>query len=215
MAKRKRTVAQMLTSLAMEVDLPAFSDSPATFVTQTQAIELLSQSCHAFSQKHQAFGLLAKTGTISVVVGTTAYNLPDDFAALLGMESDPEGVCGSYEFFGDQIVVSEPSSAYTLTIRYVPELPMYNTSDVAIYDFSATTDYILTKGTIDQWVVLDAAIKIYRRQDKDPSAVIAAREEIERDLIQNLIDRDALSGNYVRNDWDIAHDYDIRGPGDE
>lgn len=206
----------MLSDLATETDSKAFSDSPATFVTQTQAIRMLSQSVHAFAQKHNAFGLLSKTATISVVVtdqATREYALPDDFVALLEIETDPDNVIFDYEFFGDDIVVSKPHQAYTITLRYAHEMPMFNTSDVAIYDFGATTDYILSKGAIDRWVVLDSAVKVFEKQEKDPSSKIALRQDLEANLLQNLIDRDAFRPRYVRNDWGTEHRHDIRGPG--
>lgn len=217
MAKRKRTLGDLLGDLAEAVDFPrGFSDSPATYVTKTRAARYLSESVHAFAQKHQAFGLLAKTANIAVVVGTTEYALPDDFCALLDLDSDPHGMHGSYQILGEQIILSTPRRAYTLIMRYVHELPIFDSGDAATSDFDPADDdgYILCKGAIDQWVVLDSAIKITRKQDKDPSALMLEREAIEQNLIQNLIDRDAQSPSYVRNDWDGAHSgHDPRGPG--
>jgi len=217
----------MLVELAESVDLPPFSDSPATFITQTRAMAYLSASVHAFAQKHRAFGLLATTGTINAVSGTKAYALPTDFAALISIMTTVQGqpfklermdiddidlqptngtgwqsYQAGYAILGEQLIVTDPKAAYTLTLRYVPELPMFNTGGAAIADFSATTDYILAKGSIDQWVVLDSAIKCMRKQEKDPSAFVRGREEIEERLLDNLRDRNEHDASSVRETYD-------------
>jgi hypothetical protein len=218
-------VQQLLDRLAEAVDLPAFTAN--TYVTQTRAIEYLSDSVHAFAQKHRGFGLLATTGTINAVSGTKAYNLPDDFAALINVtttvnsapvklvrvdidEIDLQptnntgwafGARPAYAILADQLVITDPKASYTLTLRYVPELPMYNTGNTPISDFGATTDYILTKGAIDQWVVLDSAIKIQRKQMIDPTPFIQARGDIEAQLVENLKDRNEHDAPVIRDSW--------------
>jgi hypothetical protein len=223
--------------LAEAVDLPAFTAS--TYVTQTRAIEYLSDSVHAFAQKHRGFGLLATTGTINAVSGTKSYNLPDDFAALINVtttvnsapaklvrvdidEIDLQptnntgwafGARPAYTILADQLVITDPKASYTLTLRYVPELPMYNSGNTAIADFSATTDYILTKGSIDQWVVLDSAVKIQRKQQIDPGPFIASKAEIEGQLVENLKDRNEHDAGQVRDAWSINRGYSGNGEG--
>jgi hypothetical protein len=235
-AKRQRTVTQLLDRLAEAVDLPGgFSDSPATFVPKTRAIEYLSDSVHAFAQKHQAFGLIAKFASFSTTTAisganthTLEFELPDDFAALVNItfvdstslsrklsradidEIDLQTVAGQdwtftkalYTILGTRLITSKPQGVYTLSMRYVPELPMFNTANNPIPDFTTDTDYILCSGAIDQWVVLDSAIKVNRKQQIDPSPQIAARDEIEVNLLNNVSDRNIHDAAQVQNAWD-------------
>jgi hypothetical protein len=215
----------MLTDLANVTEEPAFSTT--TYVTQTEAIRYLSQSAHAFSQLTLAQDLLSKTDTFSATSGTQTYALPSDFAMLVNMYFPVNGQPNKlyrvdiddidkrstyyngwarerafYAIIGESIITTDPKGTFTVTRRYVPELPMYNTGNTAIADFSATTDYVLCKGGIERWLVLDSAIKVYQKQRTDPSLLIAMRNDIEAALKPNVLDRDAHENPKVRNLWD-------------
>jgi hypothetical protein len=222
---RTCTVAQMLVDLANVTEEPTFASN--TYVTQTEAIRYLSQSAHAFSQLTLAQDLLSKTDTFSAVSGTQTYALPSDFAMLVNMyfpvQGQPNKLCRAdvdsidqcstsyggwvqgralYCILGENIYVTDPKAAYTVTRRYVPELPMFNTGGTAIADFGATTDYVQCKGGVERWLVLDAAIKIYQKQRTDPAILMAMRGDVEAGLKPNILDRDAHENPHVRNSWD-------------
>jgi len=222
---RTCTVTTLLTDLAEVTEEPTFDAN--TYVTQTQAIRYLSQSVHAFSQLTLAQDLLAKTDTFTVSAGTQSYALPSDFAMLVNLYYQVNGQPNKiwrvdideidkrstlyggwqseramYAIMGELIYTTDPKGTYTVTRRYVPELPMYNSGNTPIADFSAITDYIQCKGGIERWVVLDAAIKIYQKQRTDPSILVAMRSDVEAALKPNVLDRDAHENPMVRNSWD-------------
>lgn len=227
---RQVTLLTLLSDLAECCDDPPYSDSPATFVTKAAATRYLSQSCHAFALQHRGFGILSASTTFNTVSGTTSYAVPSDFAALEYMvylyqgENQPMfrrviedidlaprqnasawGVSDAiYALEGEFFVTNDPKDVFTVTVRYVPELPMRNAGGTPIPDFSADTDVLLCKSGIDQWVVWDAAIKVKRKQDQDPSMFVAARGDIEEVLKASLVDRDTLHAPTVSNAWDRA-----------
>lgn len=223
---RTVTLATLLSDLAAECDEAPFDTT--SYVTKTQATRWLSQSVHAFSLTHRGFGILSKTTTFTTSSGTREYALPTDFAALRYLtyeyQGEPQPVLrrpleeielaartnadawgantAIYCIEGEYFVVNDPKGTFTVTVRYVPELPMLNASDTPIADFSADTDKLLCKVAIDQWVVLDSAIKVARRNEKDPSLYIAARADIETALLEAVQERDTLHAPVVTNSWD-------------
>jgi len=215
----------MLADLAEVTEEVAFASN--TYITQTQAIRYLSQSVHAFSQLTLANDLLAKVDTFTTASGTQTYALPSDFAMLVNMYYQVNGqpnkiwrvdiddidkrstlYCGwqseraMYAIMGESIYTTDPKGVYTVTRRYVPELPMYNTGGTAIADFSATTDYIQCRGGIERWVVRDSAVKVLQKQRTDPSLLVTMRNDVEAALKPNVLDRDAHENPTVRNSWD-------------
>jgi hypothetical protein len=108
-----------------------------------------------------------------------------------------------YAVDGDTFLYTNPGDTYVVTLSYVPELPCYDgTTNLAKAELSADTDYIRVRTAIDEWMVLDSAIRIYRKQDKDPSLFIAGRQDIEEALVDSIVDRDAMHAPTVTNAWD-------------
>lgn len=230
---RSVTVATLLADLADACDDDPYTDAPATFVTQTRAMRYLSQSVHAFALQHLGFGILSKSFTFNTVSGTRSYALPTDFAAHKHMtylyQGNPRpvfrreaeevdlspltlgggwGECDAiYAIEGEFIIVNDPKATFPVTMRYVPELPMLDNADVPIADFSATTDKLLCKGAIEQWVVADAAAKVMIKRQEDPSAKLAQRADIESVLKASVTERDATHAPAVVNSWDRQGTY--------
>lgn len=224
---RSVTLAVLLADLADACDDDPYSDAPATFVTKTRATRYLSQSVHAFALQHLGFGILSKQFNFSTVSGTRSYALPTDFAAHQYMtyqyQGDPRpvfrksseevdlyqqsqtGGWGEFEAIysieGEFLITNDPKGAFSVTMRYVPELPILNAGGTQIADFAADTDVLLCKGAIEQWVVADAAAKVLLRGQQDPSAQIARRNDIEQVLKASVTERDANHPLGVVDSW--------------
>lgn len=241
MAARSRTLLQLLEDLRVAVDLKPFTTT--TYVTKTMATRWLNEAAQTLSRTYASFGLYSKTTTFNVVSGTKEYALAtiaSDFACVQNMiyplngeparvrraedidlidmqSSSSQGWASGYAFylvFGENLIVTDPRGPYTVTMRYCPELPVYNAGGTAIPDFTADTDYILEKGCMADWLVQDAAMKIMRKQRIDPTPWFQAREELSAQMKQTTMDRDVHNAERVRNTWgEMNYTGDIRRSG--
>lgn len=228
MAARNRTLLQLLEDLRVAVDLKPFTTT--TYITKVMATRWLNEAAQTFSRQYASFGLYSKTATFAVVSGTKEYafaTIAPDFAALqsliyplngepvrvrratdteqIDMQSPTSDGWNSgvayYLVLGENLLVTDPRGSFTVTMRYCPELPVYNTGGTAIADLSADTDYVLEKGCVADWLVQDAAMKIMRKQRIDPGPWFAAREEAAASMKPTTLDRDVHNAERVRNTW--------------
>ena len=73
-----------------------------------------------------------------------------------------------------------PTASHTVTIWYIPQSPfiLEDTPDVRDDDLDITNGKISTEWNWEEYMVLDAAIKVKNDQEEDPRALMVERQEL-------------------------------------
>jgi hypothetical protein len=200
---RTRELSDLLTDVADRLDVPAFGSG--TFVSDTTMTRWINQSNRRLGALvRAAFGeeYGAKVGNISVVAGTSLYDLPSDYIRTLdmyyvegGQRVDVERPraedvgsdigCGplGYKLIGDSVAFGPtPDQARTIYHRYIPTLFAYDSSGNPIDDLTDTDDYLDGVNGWEEWVVLDCCRKHCLAEDKDPTQFLVEQQQIEADI---------------------------------
>lgn len=146
--------------------------------------------------------------TITLENGTTDYALPDDFYKLLSADLESNGVkytlrrfmhrernyransspigIGDYQYrvVGSTIrFIPTPMVSQTVTLKYIPQ-----------YTPMAADDTVVNSAIPQGWeeyAVLDAAIQCLLKEETDPSALMARKQQLAARIASAAADRDA------------------------
>lgn len=144
------------------------------------------------------------SGTVSLVNGTDSYSLPADFYKLLGVDVDYNGqqiaikpfmfaersrmqtaLSGApfrYRLQGSNIkFIPEPDTSYTVTLWYVPRF-------TALSADASTFDGI---NGWEEYVIVDAAIKMLQKEESDVSILMAQKEALRGRINTMAANRDS------------------------
>ena len=101
-----------------------------------------------------------------------------------------------------QIRFNDPRGAFTVTVGYIPALEVYDSGDAAKAELLLVTDKVMAEEGIDDWIVLDTAIKIWSLEQKDTRDLRQTMADVELTLQAHLVDRDVDEPAVVRNAYD-------------
>jgi hypothetical protein len=185
--------------------------------------------------------LLSKSGTINTAAATQTTALPADFFILhrfrvtlnnnnrvdipraevgdLDIDQENRGwnvfnAYPKYRLEGTNVRwVPTPQAIHAVTIYYISTDIAFANAGTAKEELTLTNDYINVYWLLDQWVVLDAAIKVKGDQEEDISTLVFERDEIWKDF-DTIMDNRAAEhppqvrdvygappGGYHRNYW--------------
>jgi hypothetical protein len=139
------------------------------------------------------------------VVGTDAYALPADFFRLISLElTDGNATWLARQFpyqermryrsypntpFEESygyvlqpstvILLPSPQQVLTATLRYIPDPPII--SGATTFNFY---------GGWEEWLIADVAIKLYAKEESDPSVFLLERQQQEARIRANAPKRD-------------------------
>lgn len=233
---RTRTLSELRGDVEDAADLPASGSN--TFVTTSMLNRWINQSVRRYmALLVRAYGqdFFRTTSSISIVSGTTEYDLPSDFYQLLYVRAEISGnrmalVRSSidsidiedhasgwdvtrlprYRLLGNKIVFTlEPTGAHTVDLAYVGNKVAFNSGGTAQADLSADTDYVEGWNGWEDWIVYDAGIKARVREETDFSSLKMLRDELERDIISDAAMRDQTAPR-VRNTYDRGNPWYLR-----
>lgn len=148
--------------------------------------------------------------TIATVAGTTYYDLPSDCftpkffritldgiriniprATVDDIDIDDDthswgirGIIPKHRVSKDQVLFTPtPNAVHTITVHYVTEAIAFEGGDDSrIEEMVNSDDYIQGYWNYDEWVVLNASIKVKDDQEEDPSLLIIEQEKIWKDI---------------------------------
>jgi len=185
-------------------------------VTDTQITKLLNDSIRSLLVRLLSvpgYDYLEKSATQATVAGTKSYDKPADCYeikyitqpsvtdsrvtvklqqhALADTEETyttyPIADAFEYRLIGNKIFLyPTPTGVTTLTLYYVPILPVYNASAVAIAELSTGTDYMDCGLLYDQWVAMDAAAKILVIQELSTADVNKHKDGIWDEIVASV-----------------------------
>jgi hypothetical protein len=220
---RTRTLVQMREEARSRVDVEAAT----LWLTDATLTRMINQSIARLERKladHDEDLVVKSTpGTVNTVAGTERYALPSDFYKLIGA---PEVNLGngpqqlkrwswderpsyldasgwspnapvSYRLYGrDQIsFLPIPSAVHAVTVHYVPT-PTQLAADADFYDGRAGWE---------EWVIVDVAMKIEIKAERDIAELRAERDELWADITRSAKSLDQGAPDRVR---ETSNDYD-------
>lgn len=202
-----RTLAELRTEARQRADMEQDDD----FVTDTELTRMVNQSIRElYDLLLEALGqeFFYTTGTISVVAGTTAYNLPTTFYQLLGVDvslgagdymalrpfsfhernEEMSGfgwgypVAARYRIMGTQIHFRPtPTQAETVLVHYIP----YPTS------LSGDSDTFDGINGWEEYVIVDVAAKMIEKEEGDAAPLYKRKQELMARIQGQAAKRDA------------------------
>lgn len=218
-------VSAIITEIQERLDLPTFGSS--SFPTSTAALNLVISSAKRLS------GLIRRcdseyflvTGALSTVANTQAVALPSNFSDLRQLswmrsatERVPLDLAGPddwnaaseagvawdgaprYRLQGGNILLfPKPSAVYTLSIYY----------DTGIY-VSATSDSIDCQPGWDEWMVLDACVRVRQKEEASAADLLKERDKVEADIVRQATTRDRFRTHQVRDLYEGGEVIDSR-----
>ena len=196
---RNVTLTNLREDVRQRCDLPAYSTS--TFITETAVTRMINvslQSLYAKLMEAWGEGYFTTSASLATVADTATTALPSDFVKLTKLvwlrgtddvvdvhlaQSDDYGFTQWASRAWDRplyrlrqgtiLWVPKPNQVYNLVCEYVQ----------APADLSSGGDTFDAGPGWDEYVVLDVARKVFERQDKDARHFIAARNEVERNIV--------------------------------
>lgn len=210
-----RTLAELRTEARQRADM----ETDDSFVADTELTRMINQSIRElYDLLLESYGheFYYTTGTLSIVAGTSAYNLPTTFYQLLGadldlgggeyMELSPftfldrnQGVAGfgwgypdgpQYRIMGSQIHFRPtPVASATVLLHYIP----YPTS------LSADGDTFDGINGWEEYVVVDVAAKMLEKEESDAAPLYKRKLELQQRIQSQASKRNAAFPDQVTN----------------
>lgn len=180
---------------------------------------------------------LAANDTINTVSGTAYYNLPSDCfapkffritldghrmriprATVDDIDVDDDtlswgkfGVIPQHRVMKDQVLFTPtPNAVHVITVHYISTAIAFEGGDDSrIEEMVNTDDYIQGYWNYEEWVVLNAAIKVKNDQEEDPTSLMIEQRAIWDDIVQIAGDRTTTEPEKIRDAYPEYDIYDI------
>lgn len=206
-------VSDLIEDVRLRAELPTYTTS--TSVRTADILYWIKRSLQRLSGIIWSSGdasQLALETTLTTTAGIDMISMPTDMQALVSIyyvrdssyevpmdrmnpddlgdveQRDWDGEVPRYTLKGESIQLRPvPAGAYTVRIEYVTGLVI-----------SASTDVVQLYSGWDEWVVLDAAIKVKQRLQQPYVEIMQEREKVEAE-IRRQVDRDRYRGAVVRD----------------
>lgn len=224
---RERTLAQLREEVRQRVD----AENATTWLPNAELTRYINQSIarlhRLIAREHEE--LLAARQTVTTVAGVEIYTLSPGFHKIVGSPEVDLGGPGpvpmrrwtwaertSYLYTGgwtsDQPIAYRiqgadrlsflpvPDQAHTITVHYIPPPT----------DLAADSDTYDGRAGWEEWVVVDAAIKVATKEESDTTELRVERDELWRDITADLVSIDQGAPPRVGdvagddNDWGYA-----------
>lgn len=194
-----RTLAQLRTEARQRADM----ETDDSFIADSELTRMINQSIKELRDlliENQGHEFFLTTQVITTVAGTSSYALNSAFYQLLGVDvtvggsvytalpfnfhernsflnSSGWGNCPVYyRIEGSNIVfIPTPGGAHTVTLWYIPQFT----------DLSSDSDTFDGISGWEEYVVVDAAMKMLEKEESDTSALMA-RKMVLVDRIRSL-----------------------------
>jgi hypothetical protein len=191
-----RTLLQLRTGarqLADQENSGFISDSELTSYINYGCRKLYDLLVGAFGEQYYM-----TSDTIATVAGTQDYDLPDDFYQLVGVELQlsaqeyltlrPFGFTkrNYYSFPGRYLISGDENLRYALVGQKIRFVPIPNSVKTIRLDYvpaftllSADADTFDGINGWEDYVMIDAAIKMKQKEESDVNVLMAMKQEIE------------------------------------
>lgn len=215
---RNVQLSELREDVRQRCDLPTFTSS--TFITTDAVTRMINVSLQTlYSRLMEAWGegYFSKSGNITANIDNATSDLPADFLKMVSAHwlrgtddivpmreasiddlrfaqfASREWSSPRYRLRTNTILwVPTPSVEYEVAVEYVYAAP----------DLSADDDTFDAGPGWDEYVVLDVCRKVFERQEKDAQHFIAARNEVERNIITLSPHRSETENHVVRESPD-------------
>lgn len=200
---RTRTLSELRDEVRQRADIEAAT----TAFPDSELTRYINQSIARLHRKvHRQFpDLFVAQTTITTVSGQETYSLPADFYALVGRPEVDLGGPGPQQMrrweWPERVSYQYTSGwAWNLPVAYrlhgadtISFLPIPGGAHgVTVYyspiptDLSADGDTYDGRAGWEEWVILDAAIKVATKEEQDASTLVAERAEHWEDITSDL-----------------------------